>query len=304
MYNHVGFLVVVTFSCLRQTNCLEPWATSRSNHGRQETGVEPSDFRNISIIFMGDSIVRYQYLALAAFIHHGAWPNSTADFDSPDLQYEPDVSSIFAVNSSVEARYHDTYSRRYEHYYNFTNAYFGGDEICDCRRHSKTSTLLTPWSVENRFYTNSRLNVSLVFIQFFGDTPRSGTYPVTWYDKASFTNTALFLRTNWPCTHFLFSPGHHKLTWSNMQWNNFGRLVHEHFTSQGCTPIFQTLTPVRQWRNTKSGRYYHPFVSNLPLSLRDGAKGLVLANKKIRKMDNKIYFTLRNGWMLFDALSN
>jgi len=44
MYNHVGFLVVVTFSCLRQTNCLEPWATSRSNHGRQETGVEQHKF--------------------------------------------------------------------------------------------------------------------------------------------------------------------------------------------------------------------------------------------------------------------
>ena len=140
-----------------------------------------------------------------------------------------------------------------------------------------------------------------MYIQFFGDLPRSGSYPAKWYDNSTFEIAANFLNKFWPCDYFIFSHGHHKLSWKKSHWRRFRIGILDTLQRHGCTPILQTATPVRQWRNTKFGRKYAHDVLKLPVSKQSGYLGLERKNRSLKTFNNKVFAWLGKGWMLLDA---
>eukprot|EP00757_Euglenozoa_sp_SAG-D1_P015136 gene15136-624_t len=100
-----------------------------------------------SVVFIGDSLMRYQYLSLANFWTHGTWIDPVS---KPNLVHERDFSS-------------------WNNFYNSTTQSFKGYEICDCFR-AEEYNLKT--ITENRYLHTP--NHSLVYIQAFGKIPSHG----------------------------------------------------------------------------------------------------------------------------------
>lgn len=101
--------------------------------------------RDKVIVFIGDSLTRYQYLNLAIFIERNRWPNA----------YDDDEELPGSV--CVQPKYKD-----FNEFFFHTTKALGGNEMCDCWRTKS-------FNYENRRYYNASLNVSLVFI-FLGRT--------------------------------------------------------------------------------------------------------------------------------------
>eukprot|EP00667_Euglena_gracilis_P010952 EG_transcript_11168 len=153
---------------------LEAWANSTFRSGAADL----SFLRNASVVFVGDSVTRYQYLYLAQYLHWQQWD----DVKGNKLGYEP-------------------------HYETFTNMFkaypgvFGCHHICDCvdhllfldtvtvngttetqlRRHSHARRFRT----ENQYFRHPPLNASVDFhmwtgaqigMNFFPQTPSAADF--------------------------------------------------------------------------------------------------------------------------------
>mmetsp|Transcript_11624 Transcript_11624/g.16969 ORF Transcript_11624/g.16969 Transcript_11624/m.16969 type:complete len:496 (-) Transcript_11624:30-1517(-) len=111
--------------------------------------------QNLSILFFGDSLSRYQYLDLVYFLSHGAW-------------VEPDDHS-----SLVWAGNHSTWNA----FYNFTNFNLKPYEECDCFRNEGIMNhgLLN----ENRYFWDEERNNSVTYLQKFGTAEFKTSWNVT-----------------------------------------------------------------------------------------------------------------------------
>lgn len=97
--------------------------------------------RNRHIVFMGDSITRYQYLDLVYLLMYGKW--------SDDQKF---------VDSTLHKSWSD--------YLLYTAATLKNVELCECYR-----GVMGPGfaNVENRKYVNQELNTTIWFFLWFGD---------------------------------------------------------------------------------------------------------------------------------------
>jgi hypothetical protein len=87
------------------------------------------------IVFLGDSITRYQYLNLVHFFHlHGSWSESSF----PKIEIEKGWNSWKSFHLGTSLR-------------------LGCEEICDCYRDTSAGGV-GPWK-ENRHYYNSKLDI-------------------------------------------------------------------------------------------------------------------------------------------------
>jgi hypothetical protein len=101
--------------------------------------------RGKHLLFIGDSVTRYQYLNLAQYIQTGAWTPFSAEGDAltEDEREWPSWTAWFTA----------------------TVARLGGNEICDCYR----PLIAVSRCAENRFYYNADVDVRLTFILYFAD---------------------------------------------------------------------------------------------------------------------------------------
>lgn len=104
-----------------------------------------SSLRDKVILFIGDSITRYQYLNLAVTLERMRWPNAFDD----DEELPGSVC--------VQTKY-----MNFNEFFYYTSSALKGHELCDCWR-------TRGYNYENRRYYNPTLNVSLVF-SFLGRT--------------------------------------------------------------------------------------------------------------------------------------
>eukprot|EP00887_Chlorella_sp_A99_P008237 scaffold12.g8237.t1 len=87
---------------------------------------------NHSVAFVGDSLMRYQYISLVLFLESGEWPGlNTTEGPSPVVEKEWDS---------------------WWHYYQATTAALGGREACDCYRKEDSDGEWQAAIVENRRY--------------------------------------------------------------------------------------------------------------------------------------------------------
>ena len=111
--------------------------------------------RDTTVVFIGDSLTRYQYLNLVYFLRNGKW--------APPAQHVPNRGIL-----SMEGEF--DFPGGWTEFYEASNARLGGHEICDCNRQGINWDV----AVENRYYYDPLHNFRVVHLQWFGDNLSSG----------------------------------------------------------------------------------------------------------------------------------
>ncbi len=114
--------------------------------------------RNLNILFMGDSLSRFQYLDLAYFLTHGSWIDPLND--SPSMVTDHDYKSWI-------------------HFFNHTNKVLAPHEQCDCYRKTSGSIVGGKGIIENRFFRDEHHNNTITYLQKFGDYPFKSSWDVS-----------------------------------------------------------------------------------------------------------------------------
>jgi hypothetical protein len=117
--------------------------------------------QNLNIVFMGDSLTRYQYLDMAYFLsHNGTWIRPE---DRPSMVMEK------------------THYLGWNSFYNFTNANLSPYESCDCFRNAGMNGVRMNHkvTVENRYFIDTKRNNRVTFLQKFGDKPFKTSWAVS-----------------------------------------------------------------------------------------------------------------------------
>lgn len=109
--------------------------------------------RNLRLIFIGDSVTRYQYLSLAYFLRYGRW-------------FDPDIQLNDLVNShSFHHPFHPF--EDWNEFFLQTNRILYPLETCDCTRDQHVS-------VERRYFKDTALNNILVYLNINGNETNEG----------------------------------------------------------------------------------------------------------------------------------
>jgi hypothetical protein len=109
---------------------------------RIDHGFARSCLSGSSILFIGDSLTRYQYLSLVHYLATGLW---TSEHPRNEVERE---------HNSWEDFYQTTTQR---------NLY----EVCDCHREKGAWGIVGPKTVENRYFSWN--NISITYIQYFSE---------------------------------------------------------------------------------------------------------------------------------------
>jgi hypothetical protein len=116
----------------------------------------PSGLR---IVFLGDSITRYQSLSLIHYLHTGYW-----------------VDEDMKPNFLQEHSFHD-----WTEFFNYSTMYLNGPEtfLCDCYRNyignaNQRRIMDVSTNAENRYYRDSCRDNHITFLAKFGDIPFQG----------------------------------------------------------------------------------------------------------------------------------
>jgi hypothetical protein len=117
--------------------------------------LQPEQPRNLRLVFLGDSLTRYQYLSLAYFLRHGQW-------------FDPDIS----VHNLVDAHsfHHPLHpDDDWNEFFLQSNRMLYPMEVCDCLR-SRNGEIL----VERRYFYDSVNNNMAVYINMNGNKTNPG----------------------------------------------------------------------------------------------------------------------------------
>jgi hypothetical protein len=203
---------------------------------------------NLNIVFMGDSLMRYQYLDMAYFLsHNGTWVSPE---DTPNMLME------------------NTHSD-WNSFYNFTNTNLRPYESCDCFRNQKKGREQNhELTTENRYFFDTERNNRVTFLLKFGDKPfkTSWTVPEIHQTHELVTNdndVAIINKWNWVDTvkHFVcaMEPTPSAFIFNSGLWrdNDLSKLdvqiqILSALRACGITSIYKTTTA------SKDGEETHP----------------------------------------------
>ena len=118
----------------------DQWELNVNKHLRNASHPRyKSLLRNKKIVFVGDSLTRFQYLNLIHFFHYNTW-------------YETN-------NQLINLHLWDSV----KNFHRGTNLRFGCHELCDCYR----TTELPQYTRENRHYYDIEYNISVSFFAWW-----------------------------------------------------------------------------------------------------------------------------------------
>lgn len=120
--------------------------------------------RDLNILFMGDSLSRFQYLDLAYFLTHGTWND------------EHITSNMNANRSSMVT---DHKYDRWIDFFQHTNSELQPYEQCDCYRKTSGSIVGGEGIIENRYFRDEYKNNTVTYLQKFGDYPFKSSWDVS-----------------------------------------------------------------------------------------------------------------------------
>ncbi len=105
-------------------------------------------FKNRHVVFIGDSVTRYQYLALVSALHNNI--------------------TLHPCNAHAPVINHGPW-KAWSKYYEGVPKLFAPYEKCDCYHSDRISGPPPSQLYENRHYHNKERNFTLSFLQFFGE---------------------------------------------------------------------------------------------------------------------------------------
>lgn len=117
--------------------------------------------RDTHVMFVGDSLTRYQYLSFVEVLATGKWANRSIERipGAPSILREPD--------------FHHEFHRRedglWKELYMWSSRLMGGNEMCDCWRGNRTFNAKAALNqIENRFFRLKDYNLSVSYLQRIG----------------------------------------------------------------------------------------------------------------------------------------
>jgi hypothetical protein len=157
------------------------WRDDGDGGGSEARNSARKCFRDKRIVMVGDSMMRYQYLALVYWLENGTQPpagfhgvvdgmlpGNKSGTESPASW---DKESICNEYSWKELRGDQFYGRGWNHFYAGTSRLLNGHEHCDCWRQDHLH------SVENRYYRLPEDNISVSYFSWAGqNSPSSMTH--------------------------------------------------------------------------------------------------------------------------------
>lgn len=107
--------------------------------------------RNLRLVFIGDSLTRYQYLSLAYFLRYGRW-------------FDP---SIYPNNLVYAHSFHHSFHPNddWNEFLIQTNRMLQPNELCDCNRQEMAQI-----AIERRYFQDDDRNNIMVYINVNGET--------------------------------------------------------------------------------------------------------------------------------------
>eukprot|EP00002_Diphylleia_rotans_P021505 TRINITY_DN4182_c0_g1_i1.p1 TRINITY_DN4182_c0_g1~~TRINITY_DN4182_c0_g1_i1.p1 ORF type:complete len:349 (-),score=32.98 TRINITY_DN4182_c0_g1_i1:304-1350(-) len=142
-----------TFNETRAPSSDVPKPSQASLEPPKAENIHPIALSNMRIMFLGDSLTRYQYLNLAFALEHNDWA-------------EPE--SLLCCERKTTS---------WTDFYAQTNKLLKGQEVCDCFRDSCCGGFTV---FENRSYYNRRHNISLWYVQWFGEVAHPHGHVPLW----------------------------------------------------------------------------------------------------------------------------
>lgn len=173
MVVRIGFILLVWVLHLIIITCIELESTTdeietdkciRIVHDLSVTHSFPADLftyrlSNKHIVFVGDSLMRYQYLALAYSLRHNEYLNVTMQ---PNLVQEKQWLS-------------------WQDFYRGTNNMLLPNEHCDCFRKDSGRNMHNHLEqFENRYYVDADRNITLTYLQYVDELHGH------WFDKSDY----------------------------------------------------------------------------------------------------------------------
>lgn len=141
--------------------------------------------RNRTIVFVGDSLTRYQFLYLIHYIRSGQW------------------SDPFAQKLCCEKEY-----TNWNAFYDSLAATFGCSHVCDCKGHVFDTTGGVSYHHENHYFYDANLNVHVNFhfwssmhqvrMSYFNHSPNADDFRV--YCRNFTSTTSILLSKQLPLT--------------------------------------------------------------------------------------------------------
>lgn len=112
---------------------------------------------NLRLVFMGDSITRYQYLSLTYFLKHGYWYDHSTNHENNNY------NNLFNAHS-----FHHPFhpEEDWNEFFMQSNRLLHPYEACDCIR-TKDGSII----VERRYFYDKRHNNIITYINMNGHTP-------------------------------------------------------------------------------------------------------------------------------------
>lgn len=119
------------------------------------------------LVFIGDSVMRYQYLSLVHFLETGSWGPRLVDLQ--EIQGASGVGKALPQSISVDysLAHGQAGKTNYDAFYRKSNEMLYGNERCDCGTAESGRN-------ENRHYHNKQLGVSVSFYFVNGHLPIHG----------------------------------------------------------------------------------------------------------------------------------
>ena len=128
------------------------------------------------VLFIGDSVMRYQYMSLITYLHTGEWPAPMGGDMSVCMEHE--------------------WARKYKKkgwnkYFELAPKRFGGWERCDCINSPEKQAV-----VENRFYYNNVSNFGITFL-VQRNKPLSGHLPINFTSIQDWVEADMLKKPDW-----------------------------------------------------------------------------------------------------------
>jgi hypothetical protein len=126
--------------------------------------------RDKHIVFVADSLGRYQYLALAYWLENmeqppAHWSNHQEKMATVESTRNPSVCKELSWGD---------FGNQWMKFYEGSTEMLGGNEQCDCFRPDSIRCCEHPRTLENRYFTLKEFNVKLSYIQLFGQNELHG----------------------------------------------------------------------------------------------------------------------------------
>jgi hypothetical protein len=152
-----GRVAIFEMGMIRQFLPLE--ITSKALSVRDSADMAPIRLQNLRLVFMGDSVMRYQYLSLVYFLRYGRWY---------DTDVAPHVNNLMNAHS-----FHHPFhpNEDWNEFFLQSNRLLYPMEVCDCLRGGSSEHDLL---LERRYFYDDRYNNMVVYINMNGNETHPG----------------------------------------------------------------------------------------------------------------------------------